>query len=155
VQGDEPELEASCIDRLVQRLLQDTDCPMATCACPFSAVPGGDPSDPHAVKVVIDRRGRALYFSRSAIPHLADPDAADASAAPYLHLGIYAYRRDFLQTLARLEATPMERMERLEQLRVLEHGYSIAVEVVARAAVGIDTPEDYAAFVRRYETQST
>lgn len=154
VQGDEPELEPSCIDALVLRLSRDAACVMATCACPFSVMPDSDPADPHAVKVVIDRGGRALYFSRSRVPHLADPAAADACAAPYLHLGIYAYRRDFLLALARLAPTPLERMERLEQLRVLEHGYSMAVEIVERAVAGIDTPDDYAAFVRRNQAQT-
>jgi len=153
VQGDEPEIEPATIRRLVELLEQDDRCPMATLACPFSGIPGSDPSDPDAVKVVVDLNGRALYFSRSLIPHPPDAAAASgASGAPLLHLGIYAYRRAFLLRLASWEPTPLEQLERLEQLRVLEHGHSIRVGVVARAAVGIDTPEDYAAFVQRYTT---
>ena len=156
IQGDEPELEPAYVGRLVERLARDRQCPMATLACPFAAVTSGDPADPSAVKVVVDTRGQAMYFSRSWIPCPAasPPSEADVPAgAPYLHLGIYAYRREFLMTLASLEPTPAERIERLEQLRALEHGYTIAVVTVEKAAVGIDTPEDYAAFVRRYEAK--
>ncbi len=157
VQGDEPELESTCIDRLVERLAVDRQCQMATLACPFSAVPQSDPTDVNAVKVVIDGQGRALYFSRGLIPYPAapaEPTGVSGPAPPYLHLGIYAYRRDFLMTLASLEPTRLERIERLEQLRALEHGYSIAVELVERATAGIDTPADYAAFVKRYGARS-
>jgi 3-deoxy-manno-octulosonate cytidylyltransferase (CMP-KDO synthetase) len=155
VQGDEPEIEAASIDRLVGLLATDAECPMATLACPFERVPGADPADPAAVKVVVDRRGRALYFSRSLIPHRrADAKATDTAGRPLLHLGIYAYRRDFLLRLASLAPTPLEQVERLEQLRVLEHGYPIAVGLVQRAAVGIDTPEDYAAFVERWSART-
>lgn len=152
VQGDEPELEPGCIDRLVDRLAQDRDCAMATAACPFAAVPDSSPIDPNAVKVVIDGRGRAIYFSRSLVPYPAvGPATEGPTGPPYLHLGIYAYRRDFLMTLASLHPAPLEQIERLEQLRALENGYRIAVVVVDKAAVGIDTPEDYAGFVRRWQ----
>ncbi len=149
VQGDEPEIEPASIDRLVGLLESDPDCPIATLACPFANVPGSEPSDPAAVKVVCDRRGRALYFSRSRIPHQRDRDEPAEAPGPLLHVGVYAYRREFLLRLTGLTPTPLERTERLEQLRVLEHGFPIAVAIVDRAAVGIDTPEDYAAFVAR------
>ncbi|MFH0979979.1 MAG: 3-deoxy-manno-octulosonate cytidylyltransferase [Planctomycetota bacterium] len=148
VQGDEPEIEPAALDRLVS-LFDQPDCQIATLACPFAAVPGGDPADPNAVKVVRDHRGRALYFSRACIPFARDGRYAP-EAGPLLHLGTYAYRREFLLRLAALPPTALERTERLEQLRVLEHGYDIFVALVERAAVGIDTPEDYAAFVKRY-----
>ncbi len=151
VQGDEPELEPSAIDLLVGLLSDDATSSMATLACPFECVPGADPADPSAVKVVLDCRGRALYFSRSLIPHRrADAGSVGPGCTPLLHLGIYAYRREFLLQLASLPPTPLETAERLEQLRALEHGHSIAVGVVQSAAVGIDTPEDYAAFVKRW-----
>lgn len=150
VQGDEPEIEPASIDTLV-RLLGQTDHPMGTLACSFAALQRlgvhADPSGPHAVKVVI-AGGRAVYFSRSLIPYPRRPNVA--GAGPYLHLGIYAYRRDFLLKLATLAPTPLEETEGLEQLRVLEHGYPIAVGLVDRASVGIDTPDDYAAFVKRW-----
>lgn len=148
VQGDEPEIEPGSIDKLVAALTRDPDVPIATLACPFPA--DSDPSDPNAVKVAIDRKGRALYFSRSLVPYPRDAKGRpDAPGDWLLHLGIYAYRRDFLLKLASLEPTPLERREHLEQLRVLEHGHPIAVGLVDRAAIGIDTPEDYAAFVER------
>jgi 3-deoxy-manno-octulosonate cytidylyltransferase (CMP-KDO synthetase) len=155
VQGDEPELEPDSLDRLVQRMAGDPSCPMGTLACPFSTVPFARPEDPNAVKVVVDRRGRGLYFSRSLIPHPASSGTTGGPvAAPLLHVGVYAYRRDFLLGLADLEPTALERTERLEQLRVLEHGYAVAVVQVTKATVGIDTPQDYDAFVQRYRATS-
>jgi 3-deoxy-manno-octulosonate cytidylyltransferase (CMP-KDO synthetase) len=151
VQGDEPELEPAFIDRLVERMVSDADCAMGTLACPFAAIPSGNPDDPNAVKVIVDQAGRAMCFSRSRIPYPAAtlPEGSDLVRPPYLHLGIYAYRREFLMELASLRPTPLELTERLEQLRALEHGYRIAVVLVDQAAVGVDTPEDYAAFVER------
>ena len=148
VQGDEPEIEPAALERLIA-LFGEPDCTMATLACPFSAVPGGNPADPNTVKVVVDHRGRALYFSRACIPFPRDGQFA-AGAGPLLHLGTYAYRREFLLRLATLAPTALEKTERLEQLRVLEHGFDIRVALAERAAVGIDTPADYDAFVARY-----
>jgi len=148
VQGDEPEIEPDSIDRLVALLACQPEVGIATLACPFAA--GANPADPNAVKVVLDRKGRALYFSRSLVPYPRDAKGRpDVPGDWLLHLGIYAYRRDFLLKLASLEPTPLERRERLEQLRALEQGQPIAVGIVERAAIGIDTPEDYAAFVER------
>ncbi len=148
VQGDEPELEPAHIDRLIALMADNPDAPVGTLACPFP--PDADPTDPNANKVVLDARGRAMYFSRSLIPYPRDCNGQpDDPARWLLHIGIYAYRRAFLLELAKLPPTPLEQREQLEQLRVLEHGHTIAVAVVDRAAVGIDTPEDYAAFVRR------
>ena len=148
VQGDEPEIEPDHIDRLIE-LISDGEAPMATLAAPFA--PDADPTDPNCVKVVCDRAGRALYFSRSLLPY--PRDGAGVAADPtrwLLHLGIYAYRRAFLLELAGLAPTPLERAERLEQLRVLEHGHRIAIGVVDAAPIGIDTPADYEAFVARW-----
>ena len=148
VQGDEPEIEPGNIDRLVTLLAEDADVSIGTLACPFPE--GSDPADPNAVKVVLDGRGRALYFSRSLIPYPRNREGRiDAPKDWLLHVGIYAYRREFLLQLAELSPTPQEQCEKLEQLRVLEHGFPIAVAVVDQAAAGIDTPEDYAAFVQR------
>ncbi len=142
VQGDEPEMPPACIDTLVE-LLADSQDPMATLATPMAAAQAGDPNK---VKVVRDSAGRALYFSRAAIPH-----DRDGTARPgyLLHLGIYAYRRAFLRLFASLPPTPAEQAEKLEQLRALEHGHHILVGVVDYHGCGIDTPEDYAAFVRK------
>ena len=151
VQGDEPEIEPEALESLVS-LIQRGEHPMATLACSFGALRQqgieADPSDPNCVKVVCDR-GRAIYFSRSLVPFRRYEESS--YGGPWLHLGTYAYRRDFLLRLAELEPTTLERVEALEQLRALGHGYSIAVQIVERAAAGIDTPDDYAAFVGRWE----
>jgi 3-deoxy-manno-octulosonate cytidylyltransferase (CMP-KDO synthetase) len=148
VQGDEPQIEPAYIDRLVGLLEQDVACSMATLACPFG--PGQDPEDPNCVKVVVGPGGRALYFSRSLIPY---PRERGGRAEPrgewLLHLGIYTYRRAFLLEYAGWPAGRLEQIERLEQLRALERGVTIAVGLVERATVGIDTPQEYEAFVRR------
>jgi 3-deoxy-manno-octulosonate cytidylyltransferase (CMP-KDO synthetase) len=144
VQGDEPEMPAAYVDQLVG-ILEASDVPMATLAAPLAAA---EAADPNCVKVVCDLRGRALYFSRAVIPF--DRDRASKTAY-WLHLGIYAYRGWFLARLAELSETPAERAEKLEQLRVLEHGHAIAVGRAARRpGAGIDTPADYEAFVARF-----
>lgn len=149
LQGDEPEISGATIDRLVERLANDPEAPMATLATPIR-----DPSvlrDPSCVKVVFDSHGRALYFSRAPIPHQRDPEPAQPSTLRgYLHLGIYAYRREFLLGLARLPQSPLESAEKLEQLRVLEAGFPIAVAIVDEPSIGVDTPDDYRRFVERY-----
>ncbi|MCC6580025.1 MAG: 3-deoxy-manno-octulosonate cytidylyltransferase [Phycisphaeraceae bacterium] len=151
VQGDEPEIEPGIIDDLVKRL-EESDDDMATAATALPA--GADPSDPNLVKVVMDADGRAIYFSRAPIPFYRDPGDAGAPAH-YLHLGIYAYRRTFLLQFASWKPTPLERAEKLEQLRALEHGRSIFVLKVSRATHGIDTPEQYAEFVGRMKGVSS
>ncbi len=155
VQGDEPEIEPQTIDGLIARL-QTSDDPMATAATPFTA--GADVRDENLVKVVMDTAGRALYFSRSPIPHLrqgARHEESPGDTAYYLHLGIYAYRRPFLLEYAAWPPTPLEMTEMLEQLRVLEHGRSIYVLRVEHATHGIDTPAQYAEFVKRYKKISS
>jgi 3-deoxy-manno-octulosonate cytidylyltransferase (CMP-KDO synthetase) len=146
IQGDEPEIEPETIDSLVSKLEAGGE--MATAATAFSA--GMNPADPNLVKVVISPDGKAIYFSRSAIPYLRDP-AGDVRPTYYLHQGIYAYRREFLLQLAAWPSTPLEQSEKLEQLRVLEHGRSIDVVITQRAVHGIDTPEQYREFVKRFK----
>jgi 3-deoxy-manno-octulosonate cytidylyltransferase (CMP-KDO synthetase) len=146
VQGDEPEIEPEIVDGLIE-LLRQSQAHMATAATPFTG--GADPSDPNLVKVVMDQAGRAMYFSRLPIPFLRDA-AHGHKPTYYLHLGIYAYARPFLLKLAGWKPTPAETAEKLEQLRVLEHGEAISVLKVERATHGIDTPEQYQAFVKRY-----
>jgi 3-deoxy-manno-octulosonate cytidylyltransferase (CMP-KDO synthetase) len=152
VQGDEPEIEPGHIDRLVGLLVEKQDVAIATLACPFAVLAGIDPRNANTVKVVLNSDGNALYFSRAVIPHprMHEQTGQFHQPAPYLlHLGIYAFRSAFLADLPRLAPTPLERTESLEQLRWLEHGYAIAVGVVDKATRGVDTPEDYAAFVAR------
>ena len=136
VQGDwliEPDL----IARLAGHLADHPEDGMATLAVPAAA---GEMDEPAAVKVVCDRRGYALYFSRAPIPFPRQP----AGVVPLKHWGIYGYRRDTLLELAGLAPTPLERTESLEQLRALENGVRIRVLVVEGQAVGVDTPEDVA-----------
>ena len=151
VQADEPDIEPDSIDLAIHTLQDQPECVMATLASPFG--PNENPSDPNIVKVVIDSAGCAMYFSRALIPHCRDrPDPAK----PLKHVGMYVYRRDFLLKYATLPPAPLEQAERLEQLRVLEHGYEIAVAVTNVRFHGIDTPEQYEEFVQRYrESQQT
>ena len=150
IQGDEPELAPATIDRIVALLVDDREAPMATLATPIR-----DHEvwlDPSCVKVVASTRGRALYFSRASIPCHRDgePDLLADPPAALLHLGIYAYRRDFLLGYGGLPPSRLEAAEKLEQLRVLEAGLPIALGIVAERSVGIDTPEDYRRFVDRW-----
>ncbi len=142
VQGDEPEIDGDHLQALIDRM--DVGGEMGTLACPFPEV--ADPADPNAVKVVVNQAGRAMYFSRALVPFPRDPQDA---VRPLLHIGVYAYRRAFLLKFATWAVTPMEGCEKLEQLRALENGVSIEVVTVSHAAPGIDTPADYAAFVKR------
>jgi 3-deoxy-manno-octulosonate cytidylyltransferase (CMP-KDO synthetase) len=150
VQGDEPDIDPYLIDQTIQTLIESPDCAVSTVASPFAA--DEDPANPNIVKVVVDQRGRAMYFSRSLIPYDRDGSlhqSTDAKRIPLKHVGLYVYRREFLPVYVSLAATPLEQLEKLEQLRVLEHGYSIAVAIGEAHFHGIDTPEQYEAFVRR------
>ncbi len=153
VQADEPEISAEAIDRVIELLEDNLSAMMSTIAAPIRS--RAQLEDPACVKVVFNREGRALYFSRSAIPHVAaDSESLDLQLAAdrplfHQHIGLYAYRRDFLLRLARLPRSPLERAENLEQLRVLELGETILVGSIREATCGIDTPEDYQAFVAR------
>ena len=150
VQGDEPEIDPASIDLLVGLMMANPGASMATLCTPITAREQLD--DPSCVKVVCGSAGQALYFSRCPIPFCRDrdPDELLAGESPWrLHLGIYAYRREFLLRLTTLPPSKLERLEKLEQLRVLEAGETIVVGEVAHRSVGIDTPEDYARFVAR------
>ncbi len=144
VQGDEPEIEPGAIEAAVL-CARGSDAPVATLASPF--FDGEDPANPNIVKVVRAADGHALYFSRSLIPHAR---AGGTPVSPLKHVGLYTYRAGFLRSFAMLAPTPLEQCEMLEQLRVLEHGYRIAVAVYPCSTQGIDTPEQYDAFVRRF-----
>ncbi len=153
VQGDEPELDPGAIDAAVVALIRlehDAGARVGTIASPMEA--GEDADNPNVVKVVRDRRGCALYFSRSRMPF--DRDGRGGEAARCLrHVGIYVYRREFLDTYLSLAPTPLEQAEQLEQLRILEHGYRIAVGEYPTRHTGIDTPEQYEAFVERWRAR--
>jgi 3-deoxy-manno-octulosonate cytidylyltransferase (CMP-KDO synthetase) len=136
VQGDEPLLDPAVIDATVGAMLDDPSIEMATAARRLGAE---ELSDPNVVKVVTDRRGFALYFSRAPIPYGRDGSAAGLARA---HVGLYVYRRDVLLRLAQVTPTPLERAEALEQLRALEHGIRIKVVETSYVSLGVDTAED-------------
>ncbi len=142
VQGDEPEIPPACVDRLID-LLAEAGSEMATLV---TTLDSAEADDANRVKCVTDNTGRAMYFSRSRIPFDRD---ASGGVAYKLHLGIYAYSAGFLKRYTQLPPTPAELAEKLEQLRVLENGWSIATAEVDYDGAGIDTPADYDAFVRR------
>jgi 3-deoxy-manno-octulosonate cytidylyltransferase (CMP-KDO synthetase) len=144
VQGDEPEMPGWCVDRAIE-LLKSSGADIATLATPISA---SEAMLANLTKVVFGAGGRALYFSRARVPF--DRDAA-GGVTYYLHHGLYAYRAGFVRAYAKLPSTPAEEAEKLEQLRALEHGRSIAVGVVEYRGARIDTPDEYAAFVHRWQ----
>jgi 3-deoxy-manno-octulosonate cytidylyltransferase (CMP-KDO synthetase) len=150
LQGDEPLIEPDSLDLLADLLARRDDADMATLATPLRSLE--QYHSPHCVKVVCDAAGRALYFSRSPIPHVRDgqPDLAARPARFLLHLGLYAYRRRFLLGLGALSPSPLEQLEKLEQLRVLAVGRGIQVGVVEEAGLGVDTYDDYQRFVSLY-----
>ncbi len=139
IQGDEPLISGRVIDALVAGLKADPDCPMATMIKRVT-----DPAvmqNPNVVKVVIDRQGHALYFSRCGIPFNRD-DKPFGQLTAYKHIGLYAYRKDFLMGFHQLPASKLEQTEKLEQLRVLEAGYRIKAIETDFESIGVDTPED-------------
>lgn len=147
VQGDEPLIAPALIERLIASFDGRPKCGMVTAAAPFS-----DPreaADPNRVKVVLAADGKALYFSRSLIPHARGDGSEKKIAAPLKHLGIYAYRRAFLLRYVGWRQTPLERTERLEQLRALEMGVGIHVVKTSHDSPGVDTPDDAEAIGRR------
>ena len=143
VQGDEPLIEPGLIERCARLLIEHPDCPVGTVAHPIHEVT--DWLNPNVVKVMLDAAGRALYFTRAAVPFHRDgaPGQLPTDPLPLRHLGLYAYRAGFLRRFPHLPQAPMERTEALEQLRVLWHGERIAVHVTQEApGTGVDTPQD-------------
>lgn len=142
VQGDEPLIPPAMIDDAVRPLLENPALPVGTLAARITSA--GELNDPNTVKVTLDRSGRCLYFSRSPIPFGRDmtPDALLRSCPVYRHIGLYVYRTTFLLHYTTLEQTPLERAEQLEQLRILEHGYSIHAVLTSHHSVAVDTPAD-------------
>lgn len=146
VQGDEPEIDPALIDRLARALKDDKKADWVTAARPTRGSQAL--AEPSVVKVAVDRDGYALYFSRSVIPH----DRARARGIParaLVHVGVYGFRREALLRFSRTAPSALERVERLEQLRALEHGQRIRVLETRRASRSIDTPADYRRFVQR------
>jgi len=138
VQGDEPALDPAAIEAAVAPLLADPSIVMGTLGTPLD--PARDLQNPNTVKVLVDQQGFALYFSRAPVPFRREP--GEPLASVLRHVGLYVYRREFLLTLASLPRTPLERLESLEQLRALEHGYRIKVVETAYTSASVDTAED-------------
>ncbi|MBL8796951.1 MAG: 3-deoxy-manno-octulosonate cytidylyltransferase [Planctomycetia bacterium] len=148
LQGDEPLIEPKSLDLLPKLLQEDPNADLATLAVPLRSLEQW--RNPNCVKVVCDRRGRALYFSRSPIPHVRDGEPRFHDDPPIFlqHLGLYAYRRSVLFHIASSPPAPMEKAEKLEQLRAMALGYRIQVGIVEQASIGVDTYEDYERFVK-------
>jgi 3-deoxy-manno-octulosonate cytidylyltransferase (CMP-KDO synthetase) len=141
VQGDEALIDPGTIDMTIQALLDNPDVPMSTARHLIT-----DPEkirDPNVVKVVCDRRNYALYFSRSPIPFIRDwSDRAANLQCYWQHIGIYVFRREFLIRFSQMPQSPLERIEKLEQLRVIEAGIPIVVVTTNYESIGVDTPDD-------------
>lgn len=147
LQADEPEIVPAYIDQVAGLLVNTPDVQMATLLAPFDTAE--DVANPNIVKCVADQQGRALYFSRLPIPYDRQAGGIGELSRYRRHLGIYAYRKDFLAVFTTLPQSPLEQLEKLEQLRALENGFAIMAATVEKAWDGVDTPEQYAAFVQR------
>lgn len=150
-QGDEPLIKGSIIDKAIRPFFADDTLPMSTLVTKIDEVK--DWLNPHIVKVVMDQKGFALYFSRSPIPFPRDLQIDRLESNPFgtkrplpqkvfKHIGVYVYRRKFLQQFSKMKPTPLEKLEKLEQLRVLENGYRIKCASVDYEPICVDTPED-------------
>jgi 3-deoxy-manno-octulosonate cytidylyltransferase (CMP-KDO synthetase) len=145
IQGDEPDIATTTIDRVIEALENDEEAQVSTACVRIDNV--HDAQDPSVVKCVLNQKGQALYFSRSMIPH-GKTGEFNSETTYYKHFGIYCYRKDFLLTYNSLSSTPLQLAEDLEQLKILEHGYSIHVVEVESDSIGIDTPKDLNKFLK-------
>ena len=149
VQGDEPLIRGETIDAMVDALIASPSCAVATVATPLKGAHEAD--DPNVVKVVRDLQVNALYFSTAPIPYVRD--AGEGEGRYLKHIGLYAYRKEFLLRFTSFPQTELERMEKLEQLRILEHGTSIRVLETPYDSIGVDTPEDLERVRKMLETK--
>lgn len=140
VQGDEPVISPGMIAAAIEACAADPSLPMATLRRGIDRL--DDFLSPHVVKVVVDREGDALYFSRAPVPYPRDAAGGVVPAGAWKHVGLYVYRREALLRLAALPPSPLERVEALEQLRALEHGFRIRAVETREDSIGVDTPED-------------
>jgi len=167
IQGDEPDIKGSMIDDLIEAMYAEKEAVVCTFANKIKTV--DEFIDPNAVKVVIDKDSYAMYFSRASIPfiregnihsnfsmvekNLDEVNTGRNTSFHFLkHLGIYMYRKDFLLTFSSLPVPKIEELEKLEQLRVLSNGYKIKVVVTSCTCEGVDTPEDFERFLKRYRS---
>jgi 3-deoxy-manno-octulosonate cytidylyltransferase (CMP-KDO synthetase) len=147
LQADEPDIDPVYIDGVAGLLVDNRDAQMATLLAPFENEE--DVVNPNIVKCITDTAGRAIYFSRSVIPYDRSAGGVGDMANYKRHLGIYAYRKEFLMTYTAMKPSFLEQAEKLEQLRAIENGYTILTAIVEKAWDGVDTEEQYQAFVRR------
>lgn len=147
LQADEPEIDPDYIDQVVRLLVNNPDAAMATLLAPFEKAE--DIANPNIVKCITDNNSRAIYFSRSVIPYDREAGGVGDVDNYMRHLGIYAYRKDFLMKFTKLPPSFLEQREKLEQLRAIENGYTIVTGMVEKAWDGVDTEEQYQAFVER------
>lgn len=140
VQGDEPLINVKLVDRIARTMLNDPKIEIITAATPLQEA--SQLLDSNLVKVVVNCHHNALYFSRAAIPFHRDLHDFKSAVKPLLHLGIYGFRRDILKAFVTYRPSPLERCEKLEQLRALEHGIMIRILTTSHRALGVDTPED-------------
>ncbi len=152
LQADEPEISPENIDFLAQLLLETQNYPMATLAAEFNNT--AQIADPNIVKVITDNKGKAVYFSRAAIPYDRQNTGIGKVTQYLRHIGIYAYRKEFLMKITSLPQAKLEKIEKLEQLRAIENGFPILVGKVSHFCDGIDTPDQYAKFVTRFTQKS-
>ncbi len=150
VQGDEPDISGKAIDDVVSALANDDQSVMSTAACPIESL--DEFRDPNAVKVVLDNMNNAIYFSRSSIPFTRDP-GADSISGALKHIGLYAFRKDFLLKFSQLPDSKLEKMEALEQLRVISNGYKVKVIMTDHSFLGIDTKQDLDLFLKPYRSE--
>ncbi|MCK4564980.1 MAG: 3-deoxy-manno-octulosonate cytidylyltransferase, partial [Verrucomicrobia bacterium] len=141
VQGDEPLIDPALIDELAEEIASG-EWDMVTAATPIEDAAQID--DPSVVKALFNRHGQALYFSRATIPHIREPDGVPAGGVYWRHIGIYAYRRDYLLKLVQEPVCALENLEKLEQLRALDMGCRMKVVKTQDFGIGVDTPEDVA-----------
>jgi 3-deoxy-manno-octulosonate cytidylyltransferase (CMP-KDO synthetase) len=149
LQADEPEIDPANIDKVAELLIDNPDAQMSTLAAEFQKPE--QISNPDIVKVITDSNNRAIYFSRSVIPYDREKTGIGQTQQYLRHIGIYAYRKEFLLKITALPQTPLEKIEKLEQLRALENGFPIIVGKVKHTSDGIDTPQQYAEFVKRMQ----
>jgi 3-deoxy-manno-octulosonate cytidylyltransferase (CMP-KDO synthetase) len=152
VQADESEIDPANINLLAQLMIDNRQAKMATLVAKFKTK--AQITDPNIVKVIIGKDRLAKYFSRSVIPCCRKNGPVGDISDYYRHLGIYAYTKDFLLHITKLPVGRLEQIEQLEQLRVLEYGYQILTGLVSHVADGIDTPQQYAEFVKRYQNSN-
>lgn len=153
IQGDEPLMEPQLIDEVVKLVKDNAEVYLASAKSPIKQVE--DLMNPNVVKVVTDGNGYALYFSRSPIPYCSTRGSGGNGPLGFRHIGLYVYRKEFLMKFITLDPSPLEKLERLEQLRALENGYRIKLVYTEYDSIGVDTAEDLAQVIEKIETLRT